>query len=221
MKRRIEVELRFDILNFDHKIDLSLSSKKRIVDKYYDTKSGVLFKKGIFIRIRNDKTLDFKYNYEDLINLNIKNDHTHCDENSFALPLEINKLQSFTNICNILNLKTPTQLTVKDFIKTNQLVKLATVDKTRQHATANGFEISIDNVKDLGRFIEVEKIIEVDINDKDYDNSLKSLKQEIKAFTQSLNLDLKQNKTGYCELILRKTNFELYKQGKYLLTEDE
>ena len=41
---------------------LSFEKEKRIIDVYYDTPNYKFFELGVFIRIRNDKKLDVKYN---------------------------------------------------------------------------------------------------------------------------------------------------------------
>ncbi|MDD3647395.1 MAG: CYTH domain-containing protein [Candidatus Dojkabacteria bacterium] len=223
MKRQIEVELKYSVLEpLDvDKLGIQFVERKRVLDIYYDTPEGKLFEKGIFIRNRNDQKLDFKFNFEDIAGKNFKNDHTHCDEYSFEIPLLEDDATKFRTVCEILEIIYPKGLSLENFLAENSFVQLAVVDKERTMARKNGFEISIDKVVGLGDFIEIEKIIRVDIEREDYEEELNRTKRKIDTFARSLGLMIKQNTTGYCELVLRETNFELYKQGKYVLDEDK
>src|SRR5207247_1690125 len=99
MSRSIEVELRFRIQNPEEiKIfvkNLKVIEEKRIVDVYLDTEDGELFKRGIFIRLRNGKKIDIKFNKEEVYkSLDEHIEHTHCDEVSHPLPLTHDALAS-------------------------------------------------------------------------------------------------------------------------------
>ncbi|MBU0975735.1 MAG: CYTH domain-containing protein [Patescibacteria group bacterium] len=222
MKREVEVELKYNVLDpiVINKLDIQVVGKRRVVDVYYDTTKGELFKRGIFIRNRNANKLDFKFNFEDIAGKSFKNDHTHCDEYSFDLPLSAEDKERFHKVCSILDIDAPGNLSLSEFLKANGYVELVVVDKERTVAKKNGFDISIDEVEDLGVFLEVERLLEIEAGEDNYEVMLDDLKQKIDTFVQSLGLNVEQNMTGYCELILLKTNFELYKQGKYVLEED-
>lgn len=219
MKRSIEVELRYEIID-DSEINLKFLKEKRVVDVYYDTIDGKFFKKGIFIRKRNDNKLDFKFNLEEIVGSSFKNDHTHCDEYSFIIPFQIKDLSKFKEVCSLLKIKVPKEFSIHSFLDKNSLVPLAIVDKIRKTAEKNGLHISVDSVKQVGRFIEVEKILEVEENTEEYEEELEKTKKDIDKFVHALGISVEQNETGYCELVLRKTNFDLYKQGRYLLDKD-
>jgi len=169
MKNIIEIEFKFQVLD-KKQIEAFLNnlkfiSRKRIVDVYLDTTSGDLYKKGIFIRIRDNKTLDFKFNPEDLKNLEAISNHEHCDEHSVSLPLTNGSLKALNQNCNILGLSVIKTPNLEEFKNLNNFVESVLIDKVR-------------------------------------------------------GLKLKLITTGYNELYWRKHNFDLYRQGRYLLEED-
>lgn len=59
--------------------------------------------------------------------------------------------------------------------------KLVEVDKYREETTINGFNVTIDEVKDLGTFVEIEKLTK-------NSEEIESIKEEIFAFASSLSL---------------------------------
>ena len=211
MQKDIEVELKFQILdeiqarNFLK--NLSLISKKRIVDIYLDTKDADLYKKGLFIRIRDDKILDFKYNLED-----IEGKHEHCEEHSFSLPLTISSLDSINRICKILGLVGIMNPSMEEFKMTNKFIDSMILDKIRERYEDENFDFCFDDIKGLGKFLEIE--VHASIGD-----NLEEIKNKMKERVK--NLKLKLITTGYNELYYKKHNFDIYKQGKYLLEEDK
>ncbi len=199
-----------------------IEDTKKSVDKYYDDKDsnffkqGVFirvrddknsnfFKQGVFIRVRDDKNLDFKYNFED-------GKHEYCQENRFDLPLRMEKSDSFNKLLKILELKPlGDNINLFAFLKLNNLNEFVVIDKTRTKISKNGLNFYLDNVKELGEFIEIEGFPK-------QASDIKSMIANIEEIAQKLNL--KKITTGYVELYLRKYNYVVYKQGKYLLEED-
>jgi predicted adenylyl cyclase CyaB len=211
MKEGIEVELKLQILdeaqvkNFLK--DLSFISEKRVVDTYLDTKDANLFKKGFFVRIRDNKTLDFKYNLED-----IENKHEHCEEHSFSLPLTIDSLDSLNRVCKILGLAEIKNPDLEELLTENSFINFMIIDKTRKTYKDEDFVFCFDVVKGMGKFLEIEA--HANIGD-DLEKIKNKMREKIK------NLKLKSITIGYGELYWKKHNAEIYKQGKYLLEEDK
>ncbi|MBW2963483.1 CYTH domain-containing protein [Candidatus Woesearchaeota archaeon] len=203
----IEVELKFQVLDEEEvKIflkDLEYVSEKRIVDVYLDTVEGDLFKKGIFIRVRDGKKLDFKYNLED------DDRHEHCDEHSFVLPL--GNISGVNSNCKILGLK-EIEKNFEEFKEKNNLINSMTVDKVRKKFKDEEFEYCLDKVEGMGLFLEIEA-------EGKEGEDLEAIKAKMREKLKGL--DLKKITTGYNEIYWRKHNFELYMQGKYLLEEDK
>jgi predicted adenylyl cyclase CyaB len=212
MEKNLEVELKFQVLdelqtkNFLK--NLKFLGEKRNVDVYLDTKDGDLYKRGIFIRIRDNKKLEFKFNLADIQSKEFSK-HEHCDEFSFPLPLTQDSIRKINEVCRILGLKEA--LSLEELKSKNNLIDSIVIDKVRQKFTDGKFEYSFDDVKDLGKFLEIEY-------KASSDEDVEKIKEEMREKLKSLNLKLIT--TGYNELYWRKNNFELYLQGRYLLEED-
>ena len=211
MKESIEIELKFQILDEQQAIDflekLSFINEKRIVDTYLDTKDARLYKKGFFIRIRDSKTLDFKYNLED-----VENKHEHCEEHSFSLPLTADSLDSINRVCSILGLIEIKNPDLEKLKTENNFINSVIINKTRKIYKDEDFVFCFDDVKGMGKFLEIEA------HASNQDN-LEKIKNKMRDKIK--NLKLKLITTGYNELYWKKHNPEIYKQGKYHLEEDK
>jgi len=211
MNKDIEVELKFQVLDEaqirEFVKNLNFITRKRIVDKYLDTENADLYKKGLFIRIRDDKILDFKYNLEDK-----ECKHEHCEEHSFPLPLTVDSLGSVNRICSILSLNIFVNPDIGDFMTRNNLTVSITNDKTREIYRDEKFEFCFDDVKNFGKFIEIE-------THATKEDDLEKIKDMMRERVRELKLKLIT--VGYNELYWKKHNAEIYKQGKYHLEEDK
>ena len=173
---------------------LSHIGKKQQCDIYYDTQNNDLYLKSVFLRKRNNKVIDIKYNFD-------KTDVSHlfCNESSFGFPLsnESNdSLDKFLSQLEIQHRKENNDIFVK-----YQLDEFVVIYKYRDSYKGDDIEVSFDTVNNLGEYIEIEAKTE---KGKEYiDNFL--VKENIQRI-----------KTGYVELYLKKYNYELYQKGKYL-----
>ena len=217
MNRTIEIESRYKIIGDIPKLAFSFSKKEKIVDIYLDTKDGNMYQQGVFIRNRNNSKLDFKFNLESLLDKSMLNDHGHCDEYSFSIPFTPSIKKDLKNVCEILKLNLSHVLSFEEFIKANSLQSLVIVDKDRYEAKDSGFNLCLDIVKGVGNFIEIEKMLSVDGAGNDHQKVLNEAKQSIKSYVDSLKISVKQLETGYVELVLKESNYDLYKKGLYLL----
>ena len=215
MQKNIEIELKYQVL---HRMQvqeflkgLDFVDKKRVVDVYLDTKEGDLYKKGIFVRVRDGKTLDFKYNLEDFRSLDKMSRHEHCNEYSFLLPLAAELMEPINQNCKILGLIEISKPDLGELKSKNNLIDSMIIDKIRQKFKDGKFEYSFDEVKGLGRFLEIEA------EGKEGEN-FEEIKQQIREKVKDLKLKLIT--TGYNEVYWRKYNFNLYLQGRYLFEED-
>jgi len=210
MNEDIEVELKFQILDEiqvrEFVKNLKFISRRKIVDKYLDTKNADLYKKGLFIRIRDDNNLDFKYNLEDT-----ECKHEHCEEHSFSLPLTIDSLVSINKICRVLSLNNIMNPNIEEFTARNNLVVSITNDKIREIYRDEKFEFCLDDVKGLGKFIEIEMHA---AKGDDLEKIKDAMRERIRG------LKIKLITTGYNELYWKKNNSDIYRQGKYHLEED-
>ena len=216
MSRSIEIELKFEVLDRDEVQrfvqNLKVIEQMRIVDVYLDTKEAALFKRGIFIRVRNGTKFDIKFNREDIgKGLNDNIEHTHCDEVSNLLPFTSVTMASINETLKFLELALMSTPTLEDLMQRNNLVESVTIDKQRTSYAVGEFHIDVDTVKDLGEYLEIEKMID---ESADQHKVLGKMRDRLKGLT------LKHVDVGYNELYWRKYNFDLYLQGKYLLIED-
>jgi len=125
------------------------------------------------IRNRGDKTiLSYKHYYPE----NAEN-KTHCDE----FETEIKNTKQLEKIFFMLDFK-----------------KLVTVEKEREvYLYNNEFEISLDRVKELGNFIEIEAL-------KIF-GSVEKTREKLFEFAKSIGLDIsKTDKRGYPFLLMKK-----------------
>lgn len=94
------------------------------------------------------------------------------------------------------------QAALTQFNQSN-LKEMMTIKKIRQHYTNDNYEIYIENVEELGNFIEIEKIVNDDID-------IIKLKKEMKEFADTLNIKISDTlNTGKPEMMLRKLNIKI------------
>lgn len=216
MARSIEIELKFEVLDRNEVQrfvrDLKVIEQKSIVDMYLDTKEADLFKRGIFIRIRNGTKFDIKFNQEDIgKSLNDIIEHTHCDEVSNPLPLTLASIASINETLKLLGLTPMHDPSLEDLMKRNSLIESITIDKQRASYQDGEFHIDLDTVKDLGEYLEIEKMTD---ETADRHEALAKMRDRLNG------LKLRHVDVGYNELYWRKHDFDRYLQGKYLLIED-
>ena len=214
MSKNIEIELRYEIT--DQSLvqafldQCTLQNKVRLIDVYLDTPNLELYKKGIFIRFRNNKKLEVKFNRACLTDATLAL-QDHCEEHSFPLPMHPDQLSTINELFISLNLKPLKNLTMVGLIRSNSFIESYAVDKVRTTYTKECFTIALDEVKDLGAFLEIELMT-------DSLNTLDEVKDTMQAIIKEL--PLVPLKTGYGTLLLRKHNFNEYLQGRFILPED-
>ncbi len=205
-----EVEFKFeatDIQKVEQYLkDAEFLKKSHGEDIYFDNAEAKLFKEGVFIRVRDNSRIDFKFN-KNKVDLS----HTGCTETSFKLPLEQDKIGSFNALLSSLNLKAVEEMTFENFLENNNLKEFVPIKKLRSAFAKDGLRFCLDCVEGLGYYLEVDKTTEDE-------TEIPKIKQQMEQLRT--NFDLKLVSTGYVELYLRKHNFDLYKKGLYLLDED-
>ncbi|HEV2601956.1 MAG TPA: CYTH domain-containing protein [Candidatus Babeliales bacterium] len=212
----IEIELRYEILQ-PEQVSPFLASfqflhRKHDVDVYFDNEQGQLYQKGIFIRIRNGKKLDFKFNRATLENPDLAI-QDYCEEHSFALPLQESDLEKVNALLISLQLQPVSHASLDSIKSANNFIEYYTVDKVRSSYTHKDFTICVDEVADLGTFLEIElmaKNIEM----------LAAVKIEMELLLAGLQLRPLRT-GGYGTLLLRKNNFKQYLNGRFILEEDK
>lgn len=204
-----EVEFRFNV-DDEKRARAFLGSmkflgKKKQKDVYFDTRDGGLYKRGVFIRLRNGKILDFKFNLED-------DAHEDCDEHSFHIPLSPEDREGLDKVCETLGLNPPRNMILEEFLRMNMLRELVTIDKVRENFSDGEFAYSFDKVRGFGLFMEIESMAESGTD-------MESLKRRMREIVSPLNPRFIP--VGYIEFFMRELDFDLYKLGKYLFDEDK
>jgi len=159
-------------------------SKKTIVDRYYDTKTCTLLKKGIIIRLRNFDSIDIKYNEK-------------STRREFSIPLEEvpDSKQELNLILSEIGLRTITNPSLMNILIENDLVEMGVLHKDRDSYDHNGVRIDIDKVQELGNFVEFEILT----NDED---KIELAKKKINKLMKELKL--KPLKENYVKMLLNK-----------------
>jgi len=211
----LEIELRYEVadqLALQNFVDrLQKIGTKRVVDVYLDTPDAHLLKRGIYIRIRDNKKLDIKFNRECLTNPDLEI-QAYCEEYSFVLPLQADHMAKFQEVNTDLGLKVPTTPDLVWYQSANNLIEHRIVDKVRTTYRHDDFLIMLDEVKNLGSFLEIELMA-------DTAEDIEAVK--VRMLKTLEGLPLKPFKTGYDSLILKKQNFAQYVQGRFALKEDK
>jgi len=169
-------------------------------DVYFDTSENDLFKKGAFIRVRDNTYCDIKYN-ADINDLK----HVVCDEHRFDVPLgekSVNEIRIFLE--KVIDGYVPNKK-IESELDAVGLVPFVSITKNRTVYLTQTVEIVIDDIEGLGSFIEIEA------RDDSNASAVMNLQKE---------LDLEHIPIGYVELYLREYNFDLYEKGKYVLEKD-
>jgi adenylate cyclase, class 2 len=171
-------------------------------DIYYDTPTWDLLRRAVFVRVRNSSTIEFKFNEA------VSQDHGQANERVFPLqgsPTDVDRLNSlFTYFL-------PTWIpatSFEDAITKNDLIHLASIDNTREAYANEHIDLSIDHVKGLGDFLEVETQCEEGVDTT-------QAQARLQAFVA--DLPIQHIKVGYVELWLYKHNPEAYQAGRYHL----
>ena len=111
-----------------------------------------------------------------------------------------------------LDLKPISHADLDIFKSINNLGTHYVIDKNRASYRYESFTIALDEVAELGSFLEIELMASTIEN-------LALIKQHMKTLLKGLSLE--PLKTGYGTLLLRKKNFDHYLLGRFILEEDK
>lgn len=199
----IELELKYE-LNKRININLEPASIKIVEDIYYDTKDYELLKKGNFLRMRNNKSLDFKLNTNNL-------EYLYCKETNYEL--KDDNISKINEVIKELDIKIHLN-DVKDI--SSKFEVLAHLKKKRySYKLEENVILVIDEVENLGNFLEIEYDIDKDnITNEEKEYYKKYLTELLKKHSILLD-EMKYVRIGYVELYLKKYNPEAYHLGIY------
>ena len=171
-------------------------------DRYYDTSTYDLLQQAVFVRIRNNTRLEFKFNEQ------IEQEHGQSIERSYPLLPDTDQSENMHRLFTRFLPGWQTADTVALAITKNALVELARIDNQREEYTQGEFFLSIDHVQNLGDFVEVEVRCAEDANTRE-------AQEKLQGFVAGLGI--KHIRVGYVELWLQKYNVDAYLLGKYRL----
>lgn len=207
----IEIELRYKVLNQEQLTRFLepaiCRGTKRIVDVYFDTPDRMLWRRGIFIRKRDDKTLDIKFNRECLADASLPL-LAYCEEHSFALPLRTEDAVRLNELLVSLDLKPAMQADLSAVCDINSLTPHYVVDKTRTTYSYGAFTIGLDELAGLGTFLEIE-LMAASIDE------LELVKQEMQLVLYGLALE--PIKQGYGSLAVQHQDPSWYQVGRFIV----
>jgi hypothetical protein len=183
------------------------------VDDYFDTTDGQFYQDGIFIRIRNQSSLDIKFNPDHLGKSNVS-EHVSCHEYSFREPFQESDGPLLKSLEGLTKLRPPAGISFQSFMDANNLHPLIAIDKMRQTYVNELYTVVVDHIKNLGTFMEVEYS-----GPQDEGLQLEEILTGIDTLMEGV--PAKPLPAGCFEMILKQANFDLYKKGKYLLEGDE
>ena len=146
-KAVIEIELRYSLKN-QIGLDAFLTqctfiNKKRDIDVYFDNAERTLFQKGIFIRTRNDHSVEIKFN-RDCVNNPLLEKQDYCEEYQFALPLQKVDQQRFNELVESLHLVGTNECSWAQFLQNNRFAPHYIVDKMRTTYQLHEFVVAVD-----------------------------------------------------------------------------
>ena len=170
------------------------------VDRYYDTPRFDLLQQAVFVRVRNEHRLEFKFNEKS------EKAHRQSTEHVFSLLPDPNAREKMNALFTRFLPNWSASSNFSEAVTKNNLTELACINNTREVYVDDRLHLSIDHVEGLGDFLEVEMQCE---EDGDTSEALALLHKFI------ADLDLQHISVGYVELWLRMHNPPAYQLGKY------
>lgn len=172
------------------------------LDIYYDTASWELLRRAVFVRIRNQARLEFKFNEQ------AEQRHVHCTERAFPLTASGVAIEQMNGLFASFLPAWHAAADVEAAITDNHLIELARIDNRREVYTDGLLEVSIDAVEGLGDFLEMEICC----------SEVQEVEKAL-ARLQRLAHDLQAEhiQVGYVELWLHEHNLAAYHAGRYHL----
>ena len=119
-------------------------------DKYYDTPQFDLLQQAVFVRVRNDQQLEFKFNEQG------ETAHRQSTERVFSLFPDPGTGEKMNALFTRFLPQWSASSNFSEAVTKNHLTELAYINNTREVYVDGAIHLSIDHVEGLGDFLEVE-----------------------------------------------------------------
>src|SRR5579859_679706 len=169
-------------------------------DIYYDTSSFDLFSQAVFVRVRNQQRLEFKFNEQ------AAPEHLFCTERAYPLSARRGRLAEMNTLFAGFLPRWQVAGTISEAFEENGLIQLARIENSRAEYRYENLVVCVDHVWGLGDFLEIETQCEVE-------SETPRAIEQVQAF--AAGLEARQVHIGYVELWLQKYLPRAYRQGKY------
>src|SRR5258708_21122032 len=126
------------------------------VDRYYDTRRFDLLQQGVFVRVRNDHQLEFKFNEQG------EKEHRQSTERVFSLFPDPDAREKMNALFTRFLPNWSASSNFSEAVTKNNLTALACINNTREVYVDGAVHLSVDHVEGLGDFLEVEMQCEED-----------------------------------------------------------
>lgn len=175
------------------------------VDVYYDTPDWQLLQKAVFLRVRNQQKLEFKFNEQ------AEKAHIQSTERAFALEPQVEQAAAMNELLSHF-LPTWNPMPTWEVARLeNNLVELARIENMRRQYNLDSIRLCVDHIAGLGDFLEAEIECPEGTDTRQARTQLYTFIAEFA--TEPLPI-------GYVELWLRQHNPQAYLKGIYQLPGD-
>jgi len=208
----IEVELKFEILPRSWApLQAKLAAMPLVqwlgpienTDTYYDTANFDCLQQAVFMRIRNRSHLEIKFHEQ------ADPAHTHSTERVFPLDAPPPLVKEMNVLCSRFITGWLKAETIEEAIRANALQEFAHIRNRRTCYAYENLVLSVDRVKGLGDFFEIET------HCKEGTETGQAVAR-LQRFASALAFpSLQPVWVGYVELWLRRHLPQIYQLGKY------
>lgn len=202
----IEVELKFEIAPDAcarlEKYLATIGAARRLQnsDTYYDTPAFDLLSQAVFVRVRNQQRLEFKFNEQ------AAPEHISCVERAFSLAPGPQQVEEMNSLFAGFLPGWRAAGAVGNALSENGLVELVRIENRRVEYIYENLVVCVDHVEGLGDFLEIETQCAEE-------SETRQAIAQVQAF--AAGLEARQVHVGYVELWLRKHYPLVYRRGKY------
>jgi adenylate cyclase class IV len=175
-------------------------------DRYYDTPGFALFEQAVFVRVRTTeqgRMLQFKFDEPES-----DKQHVACTERNFPLSPGHPLPEAVHVLCRHFLPQWKCSPAWEEVCTRNELQKLVSIHNTRRVYQLGELTICLDQIEELGTFVEVEQMCEDGANTRQVRSAIQQFVADIGG---------KPLSAGYVEMALQRSRPEIYQRGQYHL----